>query len=149
MLAWLRNALGMSSDSGQDALPTVNLGHGGFNFEVVGEQSYQSHLRKASRGRVERGERIVVGCRLRYEINSHTHGPAVRVEANGAGTVGHFPAEQASLYAAAFYQLERTGRIAECQGVLVGGQPDKPSFGIWLDFKPKLLSLEAHAPSDG
>jgi hypothetical protein len=54
--------------------------------------------------------------------------------------VGYFPAEQAALYASAFDELERAGRIAECQGVLVGGQPDRPSFGIWLDFKPKLLT---------
>jgi hypothetical protein len=54
--------------------------------------------------------------------------------------VGYFPAEQAALYASAFDELERGGRIAECQGVLVGGQPDSPGFGIWLDFKPKLLT---------
>jgi hypothetical protein len=137
MLSWLRKSLGITPAT--DPASITNVGHGGFNFEVVGEQSYQGHLRKASGGRVERGERIVVGCRLRYEINPRTHGPAVRVDAIGAGTVGHFPAEQAALYASAFDELERGGHVAECQGVLVGGQPDKPSFGIWLDFKPKLL----------
>lgn len=138
MLSWLRKSLGMTPAT--DPVALTNVGQGGFNFEVVGEQSYQSHLRKASGGRVERGERIVIGCRLRYEINSHTHGPAVRVDTIGGRTVGYFPAEQAALYASAFYELEHSGDIAECQGVLVGGQPDKPSFGIWLDFKPKLLA---------
>lgn len=38
-------------------------------------------------------------------------------------------------------ELEQGGQIAECQGVLVGGQPGKPSFGVWLDLKPKLLGL--------
>ncbi|MFI5270098.1 MAG: hypothetical protein ACHQ7M_22195, partial [Chloroflexota bacterium] len=72
---------------------------------------------------------------------SHTHAPAVRVDASGGRTVGYFPAEQAEVYAAAMHTLERGGRSAECQGVLVGGQPDKPFLGVWLDFKPKLLSL--------
>jgi hypothetical protein len=138
MLSWLRKSLGITPAT--DPVVLTNVGHGGFNFEVVGEQSYQSHLRKVSGGRVERGERVVVGCQLRYEINPRTHGPAVRVDAIGAGTVGHFPAEQAALYVSAFQELERGGHIAECQGVLVGGQPDRPSFGIYLDFKPKLLT---------
>ena len=138
MLSWLRKSLGASPTNKQVAV--TNVGNGGFNFEVVGEQSYQSHLRKVSAGRVERGERVIVRCRLRYEDNAHTHSPAVRVEADGVGTVGHFPAEQGALYATAFYELERGGHVAECQGVLVGGQPDKPSFGIWLDFKPKVLA---------
>jgi hypothetical protein len=140
MLPWLRRALGISSGTGAASFALVNLGHGGFNFEVVGEQSYQNRLRKVSAGRVERGERVIVGCHLRYEINSHTHEPAVRVDTSGGRTVGYFPAEQAELYASALDKLERGGSIAECQGVLVGGQPDKPSFGIWLDFKPNLLT---------
>jgi hypothetical protein len=139
MLAWLRRSLGISSAT--STIAVANVGHGGFNFEVVGEHSYQNDLRKVSAGRVERGERIIVGCRLRYEINSHTHAPAVRVDTSGGRTVGYFPAEKAALYASAFYELERGGHIGECQGVLVGGQPDKPSFGIWLDFKPKLLGV--------
>jgi hypothetical protein len=138
MLSWLRRLLGISSAT--DTLALVIVGNGGFNFEVVGEQSYQDRLSRVSAGRVERGERIIVGCRLRYEVNPYTHRPAVRVDIAGGQTVGYFPAEQAALYAAALHELERGGRIAECQGVLVGGQPDKPSFGIWLDFKPKLLT---------
>ena len=138
MLSWLRRLLGISSAN--DTLALVIVGNGGFNFEVVGEQSYQDRLSRVSAGRVERGERIIVGCRLRYEVNPYTRRPAVRVDIAGDQTVGYFPAEQAALYASALDDLERGGRIAECQGVLVGGQPDRPSFGIWLDFKPKLLT---------
>lgn len=139
MLRWLRRVLSNSSATGPVAI--ANLGHGGFDFEVVGEQSYQSRLRRVSGGRVERGERVITGCQLRYEINSHTHAPAVRVDTSGGRTVGYFPAAQAALYASAFHDLERDGNIAECQGVLVGGHPpDKPSFGIWLDFDPRLLT---------
>jgi hypothetical protein len=138
MLSWLRRLLGISSAA--DTLALVIVGNGGFNFEVVGEQSYQDRLSRASAGRVERGERIIVACRLRHEINPYTRSPAVRVDIAAGQTVGYFPAEQAGLYASALHELERGGRIAECQGVLVGGQPDSPSFGIWLDFKPKLLT---------
>jgi hypothetical protein len=115
------------------------LGHGGFDFEIVGEQSYQDRLKRVSASRVERGERVVFTCHLRYEINSYTHAPAVRVDASGGRTVGYFPAEQAEVYAAAFLKLEQGGQIAECQGVLVGGRPGKPNFGVWLDFEPNLL----------
>jgi hypothetical protein len=138
MLSRLRRWLG--GDSAADRLVLLIVGNGAFNFEVVGQQSYQDRLSRVSAGRVEKGERIIVGCRLRYEINPYTHGPAVRVDIAGGQTVGYFPAEQAALYASAFDELERGGRIAECQGVLVGGQPDRPGFGIWLDFKPKLLT---------
>jgi hypothetical protein len=113
MRSWLRKSLGMTPAT--DPVALTNVGQGGFNFEVVGEQSYQSHLQKLSGGREERGERIVVGCQLRYEINPRTHGPAVRVDAVGAGTVGHFPAEQE----AASSILARRTNMAELQNVLV------------------------------
>lgn len=138
MLSWLRRRLGIFPAFDSRVLAIV--GNGAFNFELVGQQSYQDRLSRLSAGRVEKGERVIVGCRLRYEINPYTHGAAVRVDISGGQTVGYFPAEQAALYASAIDELERGGRIAECQGVLVGGQPDGPSFGIWLDFKPKLLT---------
>ena len=58
-------------------------------------------------------------------------------------TLGHFPAAQAEVYAAAFYDLEHGGWVGECQGVLVGVQADKPGLGVWLDFKPKLLNVRS------
>ena len=137
-MKWLRRGFGMASATGAAAV--ANVGEGRFDFEVVGEHAYQNPLQTASAGRVERGERVIIGCQLRYEINSHTHAPAVRVDTTSGRTVGYFPAAQAGLYASAFHDLERDGNIAECQGILVGGQPGKPSFGIWLDFKPKLLT---------
>jgi hypothetical protein len=138
MLSWLRKRVGGLKNARPLVLAIV--GNGAFNFEVVGQQSYQDRLSRVSAGRLEKGERIIVACRLRYELKPHYHRPEVRVEIAGGQTVGYFPAEQAALYASAFEELERGGRIAECQGVLVGGQPDRPSFGIWLDFKPKLLT---------
>ncbi len=141
MLSWLRRSLGIPAATGPIVI--ASLGQGGFNFEVVGEQSYQNHLRKVSAGRAERGERVTFPCRLRYEINPRTHGPAVRVDTSDGQTLGHFPAAQAEVYAAAFHDLEHGGRVGECQGVLVGGQPDKPSLGVWLDFKPKLLKVRS------
>ena len=113
MLSWLRKSLGMTPAT--DPVALTNVGHGGVNCEIVGEQSYQGHLRKLRGGRVERGERIVVGCQLRYEINPRTQGPAVRVDAFGAGTVGHFPAEQE----AASSILARRTDMAELHNVLV------------------------------
>ena len=151
MLSWLRDLFkGSISSPAPDQTVSVwpsrprkspsSVGSGGFDFEVVGESFYQDHLREVSAGRVERGDRhVTFPCTLRWEINDHTHESAVRVEASGGRLVGHFAAEVADIYAQALHDFEATGHVAECQGVLVGGQPDKPSFGVWLNFKPKLL----------
>jgi hypothetical protein len=146
MPAWLRKLLGTSSATA--SRPAVgreaNLGHGGFGFEVVGEQSYQNRLRKVkAAGKANEHGHVTFACQLRYEINSHTHSPAVRVDTSDGQTVGYFPQEQAKIYAAAIAKLEQGGDIAVCQGVLVGGEADKPSLGVYLDFKPKLLGLRA------
>jgi hypothetical protein len=115
-------------------------GDGNFDFEIVGEASYQDRLRQISAGRRERGEsHVSFPCCLRFEINSHTHAPAVRVDASGGRTVGYFPAEQAEVYAPILQGIERSGRRAECVGVLVGGYGDHPTFGVYVDFKPALL----------
>ncbi|HEY8950961.1 MAG TPA: hypothetical protein VIP78_00160 [Candidatus Dormibacteraeota bacterium] len=53
--------------------------------------------------------------------------------------VGHFPAEVADIYAEALRKFEMAGLSAECRGMLAGGSPDKPTLGVWLDFKPNLL----------
>jgi hypothetical protein len=137
--SWLRKALRSPSDAGPGGV--ANVGHGGFNFEVVGEQSYQNRLRKVSAGPADQRGRVTFQCHLRYEINSHTHAPAVRVDTSDGHTVGYFSAAQAEVYAAAFHELEEGGQSPECQGLLLGGQPGRPSFGVWLDFKPKLLEV--------
>ena len=153
MLSWLRNLLDPSpvasrsaAQSTAPATATVGsaavdfaiVGDGAFDFEIVGEKSYQDRLVQISAGRVENGERnVTFRCLLRYEINPRTHLPAVRVDASGGRTVGYFPAEQAEVYAHAIRKL--AGEAGECQGVLVGGGPDM-YFGVWLDFKPALLT---------
>jgi hypothetical protein len=120
------------------------VGSGSFDFEVVGESFYQDHLREVSAGRVERGDlHVTFHCTLRWEINDHTHEPAVRVEASGGRLVGHFAAEVADIYAQALHEFEAGGQVAECQGVLVGGRPNKPTFGVWLDFDPKRLVTQS------
>jgi hypothetical protein len=124
MLAWFRRSFGISSANRAGA--GANLGHGGFNFEVVGEQSYQNHLRKVSAGRVERENASLLDA---VSVTRSTLTPMRQ----------RCALKSMALARSAFQELERGGDIAECQGVLVGGQPDKPSFGIYLDFKPKLL----------
>src|SRR5260370_18864130 len=104
MLSWLRRLLGISSAN--DTLLLVIVGNGAFNFEVVGQQSYQDRLSRVSAGRVEKGERIIVGCRLRYEINLYTHTPAGGVDIPGGQTGGDFPARHAALYPTPLVKLE-------------------------------------------
>lgn len=52
------------------------------------------------------------------------------------------PAEKFSLTRRPIAEFDRLvpERTSEISGL--GGQPNKPSFGIYLDFKPKLLSLK-------
>ncbi len=135
MLSWLRR-LGAPAP----AVSQCSCGSGSFDFEIVGESFYQDRLRQISAGRMERGERhVTFVCYLRYELNSHTRMPAVRVDASGGRTVGHFPAEQAEVYAALVSAIEASGRRPECMGVLVGGYGEHPTLGVYLDFKPQLL----------
>ena len=137
MLSWLRRFGGLPSNSPSHA---CLCGDGKFDYEIVGEASYQDRLRRISAGRREHGEQhVTFRCYLRFEINGHTHMPAIRVEASGGRTVGYFPAEQAEVYASILREIEESGRRAECDGVLVGGYGDKPTLGVWLDFKPSLL----------
>jgi hypothetical protein len=137
MLSWLRRLGGSPSTSS----PTVcQCGDGNFDFEIVGESFYQDRLRQISSGRRERGEQnVTFVCHLRFEINAHTHLPAICVDASGGRTVGHFAAEQAEVYAPLVHEIEQSGRRAECVAELFGGYTDRPTFGVWLDFKPALL----------
>lgn len=137
MLSWLRHL----GDSPTAATSKACLcGDGTFDFEIVGESFYQDRLRQISAGRRERGEQhVTFPCHLRFEINAYTHLPAICVNASGGRTVGHFAAEQAEVYAPILHEIEQSGRRAECFGVLVGGYGGRPTFGVWLDFKPSLL----------
>jgi hypothetical protein len=135
VLSWLRRLA-----AGTPAPTACSCGAGSFDFEIVGESFYQDRLRQISAGRMERGEgNVSFVCYLRYELNSHTHLPAVRVDASGGRTVGHFPAEQAEVYAPILRAIEVSGRRAECVGVLVGGYGQHPTLGVYLDFKANLL----------
>jgi hypothetical protein len=119
VISWFRRR-GTAQDS--KSSNRCVCGDGNFDYEIVGEASYQDRLRQISAGRRERGERHVnFPCYLRFEINSHTHAPAVLVDASGGRTVGYFPAEQAKVYAPILREIELSGREAECVGVLVGG----------------------------
>lgn len=135
MLSWLRRLTTVPT-----APSSCICGDGDFDFEIVGESHYQDRLSQISAGRQERGDaQVTFPCLLRFEINSHTHGPAVRVDASGGRTIGYFPAEQALVYAPILQAIERSGRRAECVGVLVGGFGERPTFGAYLNFKRDLL----------
>jgi hypothetical protein len=136
VLSWLRKRGNASTNPSNTCL----CGDGNFDFEIVGESFYQDRLKQISAGRRERGEQhVTFQCHLRFEINAHTHLPAICVDASGGRTVGHFAAEQAEVYAPILREIEQSGRRAECVAELFGGYADRPTFGVWLDFKPSLL----------
>jgi hypothetical protein len=135
MLSWLRRLT-----AAPPAQPGCVCGDGDFDFEIVGESHDQDRLSQISARRQERGDaQVTFPCFIRFEINSYTHGPAVRVEASGGRTIGHFPAEQATVYAPILQEVQRSGRRAQCVGVLVGGYGERPTFGVYLNFKRELL----------
>ena len=137
MLSWLRR---LGSQAAASTSKECQCGDGNFDYEVVGESFYQDRLRQISAGRRERGEQhVTFPCHLRFEINAHTHLPAICVDASGGRTVGHFAAEQAEVYAPIIREIEQSGRRAECVAELFGGYANRPTFGVWLDFKPSLL----------
>lgn len=97
----------------------------GFSFEVVGEASYQSALRKiAGPGSV----RSYFDATLQPEPSNAHDANAVRVEIQGK-LVGYLPRSKAAKYKRVYRDSAQF-----CRCVVVGGGKSK-SLGVWLDFE--------------
>ena len=120
-------------------------------FSIVGESHCQEILRQlATRttgcepfleelsGRAREVAEEKVGGRwfravLMREPSNEFDPNAIGVWADGVGRVGYLSRDDAIDYAPIFDALERHGcAAASCPAFLIGGEPDKPSYGVML-----------------
>ena len=102
---------------------------GGCGFAIVGESNYQPALRRiAKRGRSFRAVLIPEPSNP-YDPN------AIRVCAEGGGTIGHLSRENALEYREVFALLSRYDHVGACRAKLIGGTPGKPTFGVLIDLR--------------
>jgi hypothetical protein len=111
---------------------TVDLGSpaAGCNFNIVGESHYQGRLRNisASAGRS-------FTALLMPEPTNAFDPNAIRVVAEGAGTIGYLSREDAVHYAPVLELLGRHAHVGSCMARLTGGTPEKRSFGVLLNLR--------------
>lgn len=119
------------------ALPVFLKGDGGFDFDIVGEQSYQAALSGAAGGRSDDGVEVAVEVDLVHEPTNSYDGNAVRAVVNGQ-TVGYLSRSQAPDFKARLDRLGLGGRPTRCDGLIVGGWNrgggDVGHFGLKLDL---------------
>jgi hypothetical protein len=113
-------------------------GPGDYDFEIVGEASYQDALEALAGGRTDDGHRrILVTARLVHEDENPHDDHAVRVDVNGR-TVAYLTRASARIYRRWLARQGHAGRTATCRAVIVGGWDHGPRgqghFGVKLDL---------------
>jgi len=112
------------------------LDGGTVSLEVVGESYYQDNIGAL----VERLGREVVAV-LKHEPHNEYDSNAIAVMVGGL-KVGHLGRDDASRYLAGLKALEQAeGLPIALRGRIVGGDPDRPSFGVWLSHDPEDFGL--------
>jgi hypothetical protein len=67
------------------------------------------------------------------EPNNEYDGNAIAVHADGVGHLGYLSRDDAIDYQPVFAALGQRGyTVAVCPAFLIGGEPDKPSYGVLL-----------------
>lgn len=103
-----------------------------FHLAIVGESNYQYALRAARANLTQDDEgRLILPVRVECEPTNKFDRNAVRVTTIAGATLGYLPREGAALYCEA---IARLGGSVICKAALFGGEPDKPSIGVWLDL---------------
>ncbi len=119
--------------------PDLRLeGPGDYDFEIVGEASYQDALEILAGGRTDDGHRrVLVTARLVHEDENPHDDQAVRVDVNGR-TVAYLTRASARIYRRWMAGQGHAGRTATCSAVIVGGWDHGPRgrghFGVKLDL---------------
>lgn len=112
---------------------------GNDSIEVKGESFYQKSLRKVV---TELGH--TVEATLLPEPDNEFDANAVGVWVAGL-KVGHLSRQDAVTYHSAIAELmHREGRPVAVEGRIFGGEPEKPSLGIWLYHDAAKFGLRAH-----
>lgn len=112
-------------------------GPGSFDYEVVGERSYQPALEKLAGGRTEDSADIECVAVLIPETDNPHDKNAVRVEIRGL-TVGYLPRDFAKRYRRYLRHHNQPLACISCNALITGGWDrgfgDKGYFGVRLDM---------------
>jgi len=109
----------------------VTVYEGDQTLEVVGESNYQDELHRV----VEEGGRDVYAI-LAPELDNRYDSNAVAVWVFGY-KVGFLSRDDAAIYCSGIVKLmQEGGKPVGLAGNIAGGYPDRPMFGIFLQFDP-------------
>ena len=72
---------------------------------------------------------------------------AIQVAKSGA-LIGHLSREEAVRFQPHLLRLAAAGLAVTCKGRTVGGDPERPTIGVWLDIDARRLE-RAEAPGPG
>ncbi len=115
------------------------IGLNKFDFEIVGESSYQDalHRVRASASKKDSRGYAVATVVLRREPSNRYDANAIEVIHPNHGRIGYVPKDEADRLRPYFEGLRNAGLGgAACDAVLLGGGRDRPSIGAFLSFRP-------------
>ncbi|MAO64261.1 MAG: hypothetical protein CL666_04615 [Balneola sp.] len=116
---------------------TVELtGNGKYDYEIVGESHYQRNIMKAlnlSGGQSSKSFQVTL---IHDDYNKYDN-QAIAVYI-GEYKVGHLSKGKARGYRKLMKDLGFEGLYGKCNGTVWGGG-SKKNYGIWLDYKPRLM----------
>lgn len=122
--------------SAPQTLKVTLLDGGTVGLEVVGESYYQDNISALA----EKLGREIVAV-LKHEPHNQYDSNAIAVMVGGL-KVGHLGRDDASRYLAGLKALEQAeGLPIALRGRIVGGDPDRPSLGVWLSHDPEDFGL--------
>lgn len=113
----------------------VTAGDGLFNFHLVGEAQHQDTLSKLPRT----GEFPVI---LQCEESPRPDHTAIAAYSAAGDRLGYFPSEDAERHCDDLDAAQGFGLVV-CAGRLIGGTPEKPSFGVVTDFADQGWQMSA------
>ncbi len=122
----------------KSAPPPLQLeGSGDYDFEIVGEASYQDALEAICGGRTDWSQEKPVIATLIHEDRNPYDDQAIRVDVEGR-TVGYLTRAGARQYRKWLAAQGYAGRTATCSALIVGGwdrdDRGRGHFGIKLDL---------------
>lgn len=123
------------------------VGDGEFDFEIVGEASYQPALLAICGGKKRTSQEIFKQAVVILDDENPYDSKAVRVEIEGQ-TVGFLSRSDARLFRKSVNSFNRHASQFQCKAVVSGGWKDSSSeghFGVRLDIAQPFAFAEARA----
>ncbi len=110
-----------------------------YEFEIVGESNYQAAIKRLAGDHGTKSSAKEFRALLIPEDNPHDH-LAVRVDGEGAGTVGYMSKDDARSFRRRLAAKKLGDSVTLCLAEVTGGgtarSGNKISYGVRLDLKP-------------